>query len=96
MDFYLRQFRDMKGSVDLSTLNAGEFADYGRLCGAVLARAHSQSPDGAVVRGYLGRSEQFDHALAQWAMRYADQAECDFDTLQAAVQQGRLPVEHGI
>jgi hypothetical protein len=62
----------------------------------VLARAHSQSPDGAVVRGYLGRSEHFDHAVAQWAMRYADQVECDYDTVQAAVQRGRLPVEHCI
>ena len=96
MDFYLRQFRDMKGSMDLSALNGAEFADYARLCGAVLARAHSQSPDGAVIRGYLGRSEQFDEALAQWAMRYADQTEHDFDTLQAAVQKGRLPVEHGV
>ena len=76
-DFYLRQFRDMKGSVDISVLTASEFQDYGRLCAAVLARAHSQSPGGAVIRGYLGRSDQY------------------FDTLQAAVQHGRLPVEYG-
>ena len=75
---------------------ASEFQDYGRLCAAAPARAHSQSPGGAVIRGYLGRSDQFDLAVAHWATRYADQAAQDFDTLQAAVQHGRLPVEYGV
>jgi hypothetical protein len=96
MDFDLRQFRDMKGSVDISALPASEFQDYGRLCAAAPARAHSQSPGGAVIRGYLGRSDQFDLAVADWATRYAGQAEQDFDALQAAVQHSRLPVEYGV
>ena len=95
-DFYLRQFRDMKGSIELDTLNAGEFDDYARLCAALLARAHSQSPGGAVIRGYLGGSDKFDLAIARWAMRYADQTQQDFDNLQAAVHQGKLPVEYGV
>ena len=96
VDFYLRQFRDMKGSVDVSALTPSQFHDYGLLCAAVLARAHSQSPRAAVIRGYLGRSDEFDHAIARWAVRYADQAQQDFDTLQEAVQQGKLPVEYGV
>ena len=96
VDFYLRQFRDMKGSIELTTLTAAEFQDYARLCAAVLARAHSQSPGGAVIRGYLGRSDQFDRAVARWAVRYADRSERDFDDLQAAVQHGTLPVEYGV
>jgi uncharacterized protein (DUF2252 family) len=96
MDFYLRQFRDMKGSVDLTTLTGPDFQDYGRLCAAVLARAHAQSPGGAVIWGYLGRSDQFELAVARWAVRYADQAEQDFNDLQAAVQHGRLPAEYGV
>jgi Uncharacterized protein conserved in bacteria (DUF2252) len=67
----------MKGSVDISTLTASEFQDYGRLCAVVLARAHSQSPGGAVIRGYLKRSDQFDLAIADGAVRYADQAAQD-------------------
>ena len=96
VDFYLRQFRDMKGSVDVSALTPSQFHDYGRLCAGVLARAHSQSPRAAVIRGYLGRSDEFDHAIARWSVRYADQAQQDFDTLQEAVQQGKLPVEYGV
>jgi uncharacterized protein (DUF2252 family) len=96
-DFYMRQFRDMKGSVELDTLNAAEFQDYARLCAVLLARAHSQSPGGAVIRGYLGgASDKFDLAVARWAMRYADQTQQDFDNLQAAVQRGKLPVEYGV
>lgn len=95
-DSYLRQFRDMKGSVDLTTLTGAEFQDYGRLCAAVLARAHSQSPGGAVVDGYLGRSDQFEMAVGHWAVQYADQAERDFKDLQSAVQHGRLPAEYGV
>jgi uncharacterized protein (DUF2252 family) len=95
-DYYLRQFRDMKGSIDLTTLTGPEFQDYGRLCAAVLGRAHSQSPGGAIIRGYLGRSDQFELAVARWAVQYADQAERDFNDLQSAVQHGRLPAEYGV
>jgi hypothetical protein len=95
-DYYLRQFRDMKGSLDLTTLTGPEFQDYGRLCAAVLGRAHSQSPGGAIIRGYLGRSDQFELAVARWAVQYADQAERDFNDLQSAVQHGRLPAEYGV
>jgi len=62
----------------------------------VLARAHSQSPNAAVIDGYLGRSDQFELAAANWAVQYADQAEKDYNDLQSAVQHGRLPVEYGV
>lgn len=96
VDYYWRQFRDMKGSVDLATLTPAQFTAYGVLCGGLLARAHSQSPGGAVVRGYLGQSDAFDRAVARWSRGYADQCEADYAALAAAVQSGRLPVEHGI
>src|SRR5262249_43920844 len=54
-DFYLRQFRDMKGSIDLTTLTPSQFDGYCELCGGVLARAHAQSTDAGAVRGYIGR-----------------------------------------
>jgi hypothetical protein len=86
----------MKGSVDLTTLTGAEFLDYGRLCAAVLARAHSQSPDAAVIDGYLGRSDQFELAVAKWAVQYADQAEKDYNDLKSSVEHSRLPVEYGV
>jgi hypothetical protein len=85
----------MKGSVELEALTPSELADYSRLCGGVLARAHSQSPDAAVVRGYLGESARFDDAVTAWAHAYADQIERDHAALQHAVRTGRVAAEEG-
>jgi len=90
-DFYVRQFRDMKGSIDASRLDAAQLARYGAACGRLLARAHSQSPGGGVVADYLGSSERFDGAVAAWASAYADVAEADHQALADAVAAGRLP-----
>lgn len=95
-DYYIRQFRDMKGSVDLATLQPATLHGYARLCGGLLARAHAQSPDGAVVRGYLDKGESFDTAVATWSRRYADQSEKDHATLVEAVRTGRLEAHEGV
>jgi uncharacterized protein (DUF2252 family) len=94
-DYFVRQFRDMKGSIELSLLPTTQFVGYSRLCGALLARAHAQSPGAAVVSGYLGSSDAFDEALARWSRRYADQVEADFAAVERAVAEGRLPAERG-
>lgn len=96
VDYYVRQFRDMKGSVDLESLHQDGFIAYGMLCGRLLARAHGQSPGSAAIVGYLGQSEVFDNAIADWAKQYADQSERDYEALEAAVGNGRLPAERGI
>ncbi|MEV1291093.1 DUF2252 domain-containing protein [Pseudonocardia sp. NPDC049635] len=96
VDYYWRQFRDMRGSIDPATLSPVEFRAYGTLCAALLARAHGQSPGGRVIAGYLGRSERYAVATAEWAAGYADVAEADFEAVAAAVAAGRLPVERGV
>ncbi|WP_026874788.1 DUF2252 domain-containing protein [Jiangella gansuensis] len=96
VDYFWRQFRDMKGSVELSTLKPSQFSAYSALCAGMLARAHSQSAGGAAVRGYLGRSDSFDRAVAQWARGYADICEADYAALAAAVKSGCVPAEHGV
>ncbi|MGB0120624.1 MAG: DUF2252 domain-containing protein [Solirubrobacterales bacterium] len=96
VDYYARQFRDMKGSVDLDSLNSQQFENYGRICARLLARAHSQSTGWAAIPGYLGSSDTFDVAVAGWCRDYADQAERDFEAVEKAVQSGRLPCESGV
>lgn len=95
-DFYVRQFRDMKGSLDLAALSADQYEQYALLCGALLARGHSQSLSAAVIDGYLGKSERFDDAVMDWATAYAEVVQRDFAALEAAVKSGRLPVERGV
>lgn len=96
VDYYWRQFRDMKGSIDPATLDADQFCSYGSLCAALLARAHGQSPASAAVVGYLGGSEEFAEATAAWSAAYADIAEADFEQLRRAVASGRLQAETGV
>ncbi|MFT4038239.1 MAG: DUF2252 family protein, partial [Thermomicrobiales bacterium] len=87
-----RQFRDMKGSVDLEALDARRFNLYVRYCGALLARGHAQSPAAPFVRGYIGSGDSFAYAMSQWATAYAAQVELDFAAFTGAVANGRLPV----
>jgi uncharacterized protein (DUF2252 family) len=76
--FQVRQFRDMKGSIDPSLLKAGQLDDYARVVGVVLARAHAQSIDPRVLHGYADADgEGFDKAFARFAVSYADQTEAD-------------------
>ena len=92
-DYYVRQFRDMKVSAEIETFRPGTLVGYASLCGWTLARAHAKAGDAALIAGYLGSSDQFDDALAQYAEAYADQAERDFETFQAAIRSGRLSTE---
>jgi uncharacterized protein (DUF2252 family) len=95
-DYCVRQLRDMKGAADLEHMNAAELIEYAELCGWVLSRAHARSGDPALIAGYLGRSEVFDEAIADFAEAYADQTLRDYDNFRAAVKAGRIPAELGV
>ena len=88
MEYYVRQLRDMKGSIEPAGLGAEELGVYGRLCGAVLARAHCRAGDATVISGYLGGSPVFDEAIADFAMSYTDITEADHAALVRAVRRG--------
>ncbi|MGH2497663.1 MAG: DUF2252 domain-containing protein [Ktedonobacteraceae bacterium] len=85
-DYYLRQLRDMKLTVDIETLIPEGFIEYCRFCGWALARAHARAGDSAQISGYLGRSNAFDRAIAAFAEIYADQTTRDHAALVAAMQ----------
>ncbi len=91
--FYLRQLRDVKLSPLVETFDAELLELYGELCGWALARAHAKAGDPWTISGYLGGSDKFDEAMGGFARAYADQAECDHASLQAAVRAGRIAVE---
>jgi uncharacterized protein (DUF2252 family) len=93
IDFYVRQLRDMKLSVNVAGLSEGRFVRYCELCGWALARAHARSGDPAQISGYLGSNDGFDRAIASFAEVYADQTERDYAALLDAARAGRVPVE---
>jgi uncharacterized protein (DUF2252 family) len=89
-DFYIRQLRDWKGSAVIEDMVPRGMAEYARVCGWTLARAHGRSGDRVAIASYLGGGDVFDRALAEFAERYADQNERDYRALQKAVDAGRL------
>ncbi|MFS0832481.1 DUF2252 domain-containing protein [Arthrobacter sp. 1P04PC] len=91
--FIVRQFRNRKGEIDATTLNRDHLDDYGRLAGALLARAHSRSIDPRLLAGYCGDGEQMDATFAKYAAGYADQTESDHRGLVKAVSEGKLAAE---
>jgi len=86
--YYIRQLWDMKGSINLETLDPADFVPYARLCGWVLARAHARSGDAAAISGYLGSSDRFDRAVVTFAEAYADQTEADYAAFTRAAAPG--------
>lgn len=83
-DFYVRQFHDMKGWIDLEQLDDRPFRVYAESCAAVLARAHAQSPNAAVIAGYIGNGRVIGEALLEWANAYAALSRRDYDAFVAA------------
>jgi hypothetical protein len=94
--FYVRQFRNMKGTIPLDAMDGRALADYTGVVGQLLAKGHARTSGASMIAGYLGRSERVDDALCAFARRYADQTEADHAALLAAVDNGRLPVERGV
>ena len=92
-DFYVRQLWDGKRSVEIETLPPEGLEIYGRVCGWTLARAHARSGDRIAIGAYLGKGESFDHAIAEFSERYADQNELDYGALADAAKSGRIEVE---
>ena len=89
-DYYVRQLRDMKGSMSVSLMDPHQLNYYGRLCGWALARAHARTGRATVISGYMGTNEDFDQAIADFAIAYAEQNEEDYRRLREAVSAGRV------
>ena len=95
-DYYVRQLRDWKFSIDIKAMRPRDVRMYGELCGWTLARAHARSGDRIAIAAYLGGSDVFDQAITRFAAAYADQNERDHDALVAAVASGQITAEPGL
>jgi len=88
--YYWRQFKDMKGSVEVDDASLALMRRYAQLCGATLARAHARSGDAQAIAGYVGPGKALDRAIAHFSVAYADQNERDHLTFRAAIESGRI------
>jgi uncharacterized protein (DUF2252 family) len=96
LQYYVRQFRNMKGSVALDSIDAAALADYAAITGHLLAKGHARTSGASMIVGYAGSSDHLDAALAQFARLYADQTEADHAALVKAAAHGVLPIERGL
>jgi len=94
--YYVRQFRNMKGSVALDSIDAAALADYAAVTGHLLAKGHARTSGASMIVGYAGSSDRLVTALARFARLYADQTEADHAALVQAAKQGVLPIERGL
>jgi uncharacterized protein (DUF2252 family) len=94
--YYVRQFRNMKGTIALDGIDAPALTDYAGICGGLLAKGHARTSGASMIAGYIGSSDRLDTEIARFARAYADQTEQDHQALVDAVACGRLPVEHGV
>jgi len=95
-DYYVRQLRDWKLSIDVGDMRSRALTTYGRLCGATLARAHARSGDRVAIAAYLGKADAFDRAVGAFASAYAAVNERDHASLRRAVDEGRVVAAEGI
>jgi uncharacterized protein (DUF2252 family) len=95
-DFYVRQLRDGKGSVDIALLQPEGMRIYAEACAWTLARAHARSGARIAIAAYLGNGRTFDDAITEFAFEYAAQNTRDHAELLAAVDDGRIVAMHGV
>jgi uncharacterized protein (DUF2252 family) len=91
-DYYVRQFQDMKGSIETAGLNPDSFREYAGACAYALARGHAQSANASMLRGYVGNGDAVGDAIVEWSYAYADKTLRDFNRLKAAAAAGEIEV----
>ena len=94
-DFYVRELWDWKGSADVETILPNGLASYSQACGWTLARAHARSGDRIAIAAYLGKSDRFDQAIAEFAAAYADRNERDHQALVQSIADGKIAAVAG-
>jgi len=87
--FYVRRLKDSR-LADLGEILEEALPYYAKLCGHTLARAHARSGDAVALSAYMGDDGEFDKAVAEFAMTYADQTDRDWRALLEAIDAGRI------
>ena len=90
--FYVRRLKDSR-LANIGTRLEAELPFYAALCGRTLARAHARSGDAVALSGYMGDDSEFDKAIAEFAMAYADQTKRDWRGLLDAIKAGRITAD---
>jgi uncharacterized protein (DUF2252 family) len=91
-DYLVRQLNDHKSSVNLEKLEAEGLSSLAEIAGELLARGHARSGDPLALKGYIGRPNRVVNAIVEFALKYAEQTEADFEEFANAIKKGRVKV----
>lgn len=94
MDYYVRQFRDMK-VIPSGPQIAPYLVPFAAACGHALAKAHARSGQPVAIAAYIGSGARFTAAISEFAQAYAHQTHIDHHDLQAAIDDGSIPAVAG-
>jgi uncharacterized protein (DUF2252 family) len=94
--FYVRQLRDMKGSLRVDRMDPTALGATAAACAWTLARAHARSGDASMIAGYVGKGEAFAKAVGRFAVAYADQVALDYEHFSQAINRGRIFATPGL
>jgi hypothetical protein len=89
-DYLVRQLSDHKSSIEPEQLSGRRLAEYSCACAELLAKGHARSGEPVALTSYVGRSGKAERALLQFAVKYADQTEADYETFKKALKRGLL------
>ncbi len=93
--YYVRQFRNMKGTIPLDAIDSAALTDYAGIVGHLLAKGHARTSGASMIAGYFGKGDNIEQAMCRFAAAYANQTEVDHAAFVAAARAGRLPIEKG-
>ena len=93
--YYVRQFRNMKGTIPLDAMDTAALTDYAGIVGHLLAKGHARTSGASMIAGYFGKGDNIEQAMCRFAAAYANQTEVDHAAFVAAARAGRLPIEEG-
>jgi hypothetical protein len=96
VQYYVRQYRDMKGAITIDGIDPAALTDYAGICGYLLAKGHARTSGASMIAGYLGGGRKVREAFCSFARSYADQTERDHAALVRAVQDGAVSAETGV
>jgi uncharacterized protein (DUF2252 family) len=92
-EYLVRQLNDHKGSIDLKTLRGCGLEDIARVAGELLARGHARSGDPCAIHGYCGIGLKISKAIRDFASKYADQTEADYQTFMSAIRKNKIKAD---
>jgi hypothetical protein len=92
---YWRQFRDEKGSAEVTKMSPDQLGSYARVCAWSLAHGHARSGGSLAINAYIGSGSAFDKAWCRLALACGDQNEKDYQAYPTTIADGRIEATAG-